>query len=181
MHRIEAYIRLAFIFIFFLSIAYVPILWILKKKGKPIIRQLSYLGLASTCFLILFATVLFVPITFEPEQYLLNLTPFHWIQSADSFEQLLIEKIPNILLFIPLGFFLPMVFPSKRSFGRTTFFCFGITVSIEFFQYFIGRSSDIDDVLTNLLGAIIGYGIWISANHLFSQQKWWNTLVGNRK
>ena len=67
MHRIEAYIRLALIFIIIISILYLPISVILKKKGKSFIRQLSYIGLFCSIFLIIFATILFVPITFHPE------------------------------------------------------------------------------------------------------------------
>lgn len=39
MHRIEAYIRLAIIFIMIITTLYFPILMILKKRGKNIIRQ----------------------------------------------------------------------------------------------------------------------------------------------
>ena len=45
MHRIEAYTRLAIIFIIIITILYLPILLILKKKRKNIIRQLGKLGL----------------------------------------------------------------------------------------------------------------------------------------
>lgn len=39
MHRIEAYTRLAIIFIIIITILYLPILLILRKKGKNIIRK----------------------------------------------------------------------------------------------------------------------------------------------
>ena len=45
MHRIEAYTRLAIIFIIIITILYLPILLILRKKRKNIIRQLGILGL----------------------------------------------------------------------------------------------------------------------------------------
>ena len=45
MHRIEAYTRLAIIFIIIITILYLPILLILRKKRKNIIRQLGNLGL----------------------------------------------------------------------------------------------------------------------------------------
>ena len=44
MHRIEAYTRLAIIFIIIITILYLPILLILRKKRKNIIRQLGKLG-----------------------------------------------------------------------------------------------------------------------------------------
>lgn len=176
MHRIEAYIRLALIFIVIISILYLPILFILKKKGKSVIRQLSYIGLICSIFLIIFATILFVPITFQPEQYILNIIPFNWIGNIDSFQQVVVEKVPNVMLFIPLGFFLPIVFESKRTLYQTALVSFGVTFSVEFFQFFIGRSADIDDVITNLLGATIGYAIFKVFNGLLKQKKWWNEL-----
>lgn len=179
MHRIEAYVRLAIIFILIISIIYLPILLILKKKGKTVTRQLSYLGLFCSIFLIIFATILFVPINFHPDKYILNLNPFNWLESINSMQQFVVEKIPNILLFIPLGFFIPIVFKSKRKFYKTALFAFILTFSIEFFQYFIGRSSDVVDVLTNLFGSIIGYKIYKIFNNIFKSKSFWNRLIND--
>lgn len=67
----------------------------------------------------------------------------------------------NILLFVPLGFFLPTLWKKQRRFKN-----FAITVclsilSVEAFQLFtmLGRF-DIDDLIFNLAGAAIGFGIW---------------------
>lgn len=179
LHRIEAYVRLALIFIVIISILYLPILVILKKKGKSVIRQLSYIGLICSIFLIIFATILFVPITFQPEAYILNIQPFNWIGGTDSFQQVVVEKVPNIMLFIPLGFFIPIVLKSKRKLYKTSLICFCVTFGVEFFQYFIGRSSDIDDIITNLLGAIIGYMIFKACNYFLEHKKWWNEFIMN--
>ena len=53
MHRIEAYIRLGLIFVVIISILYLPILFKLKKKGISPTRQVSYIGLVCSIFLIL--------------------------------------------------------------------------------------------------------------------------------
>lgn len=180
MHRIEAYLRLALIFMIGISILYLPILLILKKKGKNIIRQLSYIGLFGTLFLIIFATILFVPITFQPENHILNMKPFNWIGTIDSFQQFVVEKVPNIMLFMPLGFFIPIVFKNKRKLYKTVFISFSITFGVEIFQYFIGRSSDIDDIITNLFGAMIGYFIFKIFHQFLKQKNWWNKLIGNQ-
>ncbi len=177
LHRIEAYIRLAVLFIIIISILYLPILFTLKKKGKSVTRQLSYIGLICSIFLIVFATILFVPITFQPEEHILNIKPFNWIGNTDSFQQVVVEKIPNIMLFIPFGFFLPVVLKSQRRLHKTAFISFVMTFSVEFFQYFIGRSSDIDDVITNLLGAMIGYGIFEICYYLLEHKNWWHKLL----
>lgn len=176
MHRIEAYIRLALIFIAIISILYLPILIKLKNKGISPIRQISYIGLFCSIFLIIFATILFTPITFEPENHFLNLVPFNWIIEND-FEQFIVEKLPNILLFISLGLFIPVVFKSKRRFLKTLLITFIITFEIEFFQYFIGRLSDIDDIIMNLTGGAIGYLIFTIMNKIFKNTKFWNKCI----
>jgi len=53
-----------------------------------------------------------------------------------------------------------------------------ITFSIEFIQYFMGRVADIDDVLENLLGGMIGYGIFAAFNQLLKSKIWWGKLIG---
>lgn len=181
MHRIEAYFRLAIIFIAIITILYLPIMFKLKKKGKSVIRQLGYVGLIYSTFLIVFATILFVPINFHPEEYILNLNPLNWIGTDESMQHFIVEKVPNIILFIPFGVFLPIVFSKKRSLYKTAIMCFMMTFSVEFIQYFIGRSSDIVDVLTNLLGGIIGYIVFAIADNIFRKNKLWKELLGKKK
>lgn len=173
----EAYVRLALIFIVILTILYLPVLFILKKRGKSIPRQIGYLGLFCSLFLIVFATILFTPITFQPETHTLNLIPFAWIGTIDNVNQFIVEKIPNVLLFVPLGFFLPVVFQKMRRFYKTALVSFFVTFSIEFFQYFIGRSSDIDDIITNLSGAVIGCFLFKLLDKIFRNRKGWKMLL----
>lgn len=180
MHRIEAYITLAIIFIIIISILYLPILFVLKKKGKSPIRQLSYIGLICSIFLIIFATILFVPINLHPEEHILNLNPLNWLENTDSTQQFIVEKIPNILIFIPLGFFIPIVYREKRKILKTIMVCFILTFSVEFIQYFIGRSADIVDVISNLLGSILGYWIFRIMNYLCKSNAFWKKLKENK-
>jgi len=156
MHRIEAYIRLGLIFVVIISILYLPILFKLKKKGISPTRQVSYIGLVCSIFLIVFATMLFMLISFD-STHTLNIIPFNW--NEIGLYQFVVEKISNILLFIPFGFFVPAVYKSKRNIWKTMIIVFLTTFGIEFLQYFMGRSADIDDVITNILGTIIGYYI----------------------
>ena len=89
----------------------------------------------------------------------------------------MIEKIPKIILFIPLGFFLPVVFKSNRKAYKTILITFALTFGIEFFQYFIGRSSDIDDIITNLLGGIIGFIVFKLLDRFLKKTTFWNKLI----
>ena len=66
--------------------------------------------------------------------------------------------IENILLFIPYGFVCAWaVFGKKGSFFYTLLGAL-TSVGIEFLQFFSGRGFfQIDDILTNTLGTVIGY------------------------
>ena len=47
----------------------------------------------------------------------------------------------------------------------------------ETLQYFLGRSADIDDVIMNTLGGVIGYGAFRLANRAFRGQAWWKQML----
>lgn len=68
----------------------------------------------------------------------------------------------NIILLLPLGIFLPLLFKKFRSFKATVFGCCMASISIELIQYvsmYFGnfRASDIDDIILNTLGGLIGF------------------------
>lgn len=73
----------------------------------------------------------------------------------------LLNILGNLLLFIPIGFLFPFAFP-KRSRIKYVFSYMLIGIlGIEFLQYFCGRVADIDDVFLNMIGILLGYGIFI--------------------
>ncbi len=181
MHRIFAYVELALIFIIIICILYLPFLFILKKRGHRPIRQMVCLGFGCSVFLIIYAAFLFMPIEFQlGNHFSCNLIPLHFLIEEDSMRLFVTEKVPNIMLFIPLGLFLPLVFKSMRS-GKKTMLCaLALTCCIEFIQFFIGRSADIDDVITNFLGALIGYALYSAGNVLWQKTNFWQILLGNK-
>ncbi|ARO63883.1 Teicoplanin resistance protein vanZ [Bacillus cereus] len=63
----------------------------------------------------------------------------------------------NIVLFMPLGFLLPTIWPQFRKMKNTVCAGFFFSLAIELNQLLNNRITDIDDVFTNTLGAIIGY------------------------
>lgn len=71
--------------------------------------------------------------------------------------------ILNMVLFIPLGALVPMVIQNIKWNWRSVLLVgFSFSVGIEFLQMFGGRMSELDDILMNSLGALVGYGIfWI--------------------
>lgn len=64
----------------------------------------------------------------------------------------------NVLLFFPYGFFLPLFFKRYRRFGQLLGIGFLSSLLIESCQYeFAQRIFDVDDLLLNTIGAILGW------------------------
>lgn len=87
----------------------------------------------------------------------------------------------NIVMFIPLGFLLPYIWENYRSPVKVALSGFFLSLSIEFAQLATNRVSDIDDLLTNTLGAVSGYGLWmLLGRHFFSRREERRTVaLGN--
>lgn len=92
----------------------------------------------------------------------LNLIPFRMFRIYGFFYRwgnflyILINFIGNMLVFLPLGFFPALLFRKAR-WWRSVLVGGGISTFVEFGQFFLMRQSDIDDVLLNALGALLGY------------------------
>ena len=89
------------------------------------------------------------------------LTPFQEIRRAlDHMSYwLLFMLLGNIIMFMPLGFF-PALLWRKWRWWKSLLAGFCASASIEFIQFFIGRSTDIDDVILNTTGALVGFWIF---------------------
>ncbi|MBQ9954184.1 MAG: VanZ family protein [Eggerthellaceae bacterium] len=68
-----------------------------------------------------------------------------------------VETVLNIVLFVPLGFFLPLLYKSCRSAKAVALVGFLLSLAVEFFQMFGWGSSDINDLMTNTVGTCIGF------------------------
>lgn len=97
----------------------------------------------------------------------INLVPFQNIFDFSTTKDMLINIVGNITMFIPTGIILPMIYKKLRSFPRTTLAGGLISLSIEIIQLpFCERTSDINDLILNTLGVVLGYGIYASARRL---------------
>ena len=102
---------------------------------------------------------------------LANLVPFRTIEtyiSDLSFNVAFTNIFGNIILFIPLGFLMPMAFPSQRNIIKTMISCFLLILSVEILQLilFLG-SFDIDDLILNLLSCFIGFILFKAYKNIF--------------
>ncbi len=66
--------------------------------------------------------------------------------------------IGNMAMFLPFGFFLPFV---TEKGNKKNIFAAAVIVpfAVEFLQLFLGRSFDVDDLLCNFMGILIGFYI----------------------
>ena len=66
----------------------------------------------------------------------------------------------NVLIFMPFGFFMPMA-SRHRSFFSALFYSFGLSLCVETFQLVTKVGSfDVDDLLLNTIGGVLGYMIF---------------------
>lgn len=92
----------------------------------------------------------------------INLIPFN-----DGFD---ISGILNIIFFMPFGFLLPTLWKKYRSFLRTLSYGIIFSFIIEIGQLFTkNRATDINDLIMNTLGTIIGWIIFNSLRKVFKK------------
>ena len=68
-----------------------------------------------------------------------------------------IDTILNVILFVPLGFFLPLLYKKYHDMKTVALTGFLFSLSIEIVQMFDWGSSDINDLITNTAGACFGF------------------------
>lgn len=90
----------------------------------------------------------------------INIVPF--VNMVSDF----VNACLNVLLFVPFGIFLPMLWDKYRNVKSTMLATLYVTVLIEFSQLFTFRTADINDIITNIIGALVGYfgAKWITKN-----------------
>ena len=100
----------------------------------------------------------------------INLTPLKTLQlylrlthSANPYyvRHAYVNLIGNVVMFIPLGIFPPFIWRKMRSFPKVTAVGAAVIIGVEVLQYVtLLGSCDVDDLILNLFGVVIGYGLW---------------------
>jgi hypothetical protein len=129
--------------------------WIVGVRGRRVA-----LNPAATCLMLgagaAIAVGTLTPQSGATSRGFLQLVPLHTVRGyADSPSELLIYLGGNVALFVPLGFFLYLAV--RRWVVGCTAFCGLVSVAVEITQIPIwSRSTDVDDVLTNTFGGLLG-------------------------
>lgn len=116
------------------------------KTNKDFFSALAFALSVSAIF-----TVTGIPginsLTFDPT---VEFIPF--VTMADD----IINCILNAVLFIPVGFTLPVLCGRYKSCAKTAAFALSLSLTVEALQLFSYRTTDIDDLIMNTVGAVIG-------------------------
>ncbi len=123
-------------------------------------KMVFYEEIITLCFLI-YVLMLFEFLTStETGTHGLNLVPFTEITRYRFGSSLFIYNvIGNVVLFMPFGYFVAYYCKVKNVFPIFIIATFTSFI-IELVQLKIGRAFDIDDIILNVLGGIIGYLIY---------------------
>ena len=100
----------------------------------------------------------------------INLIPI--VHLFDVYDGWLINIIGNVTMFIPVGLAWPFCFQKLDTLGKTVLVGAGFPLFIEITQLpFYDRCSDIDDIILNTTGILIGALIYFGVKRLKTRKK----------
>jgi glycopeptide antibiotics resistance protein len=84
---------------------------------------------------------------------------------AEHNRSILISTIQNIVMFIPIGFTLSVVFKNRRPFVFSLLISFAFSLLIETGQLLLKSGTfELDDLFNNTLGALLGIAVYLVIN-----------------
>ena len=178
---IQSFLQSMFLFCMLLSPIYFLVrFWVMRKKPVSVVRESMMYIFFLYCVSIFSQTIIphfnlingDVDFYFERSYVSSNFVPFETIslytkQLSGPLAHIAFYNLAgNIVLFIPFGLLIPLLWRAFRSFLGMLVLAIFIPVFIEGTQYFIGRSVDIDDVILNALAIIFGYFVYAVARRI---------------
>ena len=153
----------------------------IKGEGKTIVIHEEIFNL----FFIVYLLVLFRLVTSQDISAYnsTNLMPFREILRYDvGTSGFYKQVVGNILLFIPFGYFVTS-YCRIKNLGTITVVTILSSFVIELVQHFIGRSFDVDDIILNVVGGILGFLVYTSLNAIrnrlpgFLRKDWFLNVI----
>ena len=134
-----------------------------KVKGKDIlfINTIMYIYLSFVLYFTLMPIITSLPFVFNHSYVPMNIVPF--IDVSTGRGDFIRQVVLNIVMTIPFGFLLPLIKNKRINLMKIVLYTFLLSLGIEILQPLINdfRSSDITDLVTNILGGIIGYILYL--------------------
>ncbi len=153
------------------------------KREKILQRIMQVIFAVYILLLLRFILFKYAPLTSFWDAFFLRKREYNLIPLKATFEMVrglspirLIENIAgNIILFVPFGVLLPLAFKVERS---TIVYGCAASVLVEIIQLaFAMGAADIDDVILNTLGAVIGYVAYRIINHCIKNREKMLTIM----
>ena len=137
------------------------------NKSRNLLKWVCFLA-----YLLFLGYLLFYSAGFdrvEHEEYRYNFTMFQEIMRyynlgmrTDNWKLFVLNVIGNIVVFMPIGMFLPSLFSRCRNIFFTTILSLEISLCVELVQLLTKVGSfDVDDLLLNTFGGICGYVVYM--------------------
>lgn len=92
----------------------------------------------------------------------LSLTLIPFLPMIDDIK----NTILNIILFIPLGIMLPFLWKKYYSLKATMMFGLSMSLAIELLQILTYRATDINDLIANTCGALLGFSFFKAVSRI---------------
>ena len=110
------------------------------------------------------------PLIFDIEKmfpFRINLLPFVYLFDYEIISEAVLNFAGNTLMFVPVGIVFPIVYKKLDTHIKVLTAGVGFSLAIEILQLpFYDRVSDIDDVILNSLGYILGYLIYLGVKSI---------------
>lgn len=138
------------------------------SNKKKIVFYKEILSLLFIIYLMCFFYIL----TFEDVDWsTANLIPFKEMFRFSLGSRMFFKNVfGNIILFLPYGFFLSY-FVKLKKVKIITILSLFVSFIVEIIQYRIGRVFDVDDIILNVIGGIIGYYLYRIIDYLVNKTK----------
>ena len=132
--------------------------WRPQGKDVLLVNTLMYAYLSLVLFFTMMPVIASIPFMLDHPYTPMNLVPFIDVSlgRGDFFRQVVL----NVIMTLPFGFLFPLTRNKRAKLCVTVFFCFLMSLGIELLQPFFDRTSDITDLITNLIGVVLGYGLY---------------------
>lgn len=134
-------------------------------------RIVLYHEILSLIFVV-YLMCFFYILTFEDVDWsTANLIPFKEMFRFEVGSKAFIRNVlGNMLLFMPYGFYLSY-FMKLRKVKYVLAFSLFVSVAVEIIQYRIGRVFDIDDIILNITGGVLGYYLYRLGSYILNNTK----------
>ena len=145
---------------------------VLYKRQKYNMVQLIAAILLSLYIVVLLYFTVVGRYSHEEYEYKINfLTSYRWLFKYSG-EQVLWQLLINIVMLVPMGFLLPIIIHAKYKYLITMVLSLLMTLFIETMQLVSKCGSfEIDDVINNFIGAVLGMFLFVLLNRIIQKQK----------